>query len=63
MVRFDEINYKRIDYEKTKEKLVALEVRLRNSKNKDEFLDVFREINLLHLEVEQCYDYVDIDMI
>ena len=37
MVRFDEINYKRIDYEKTKEKLVALEVRLRNSKNKDEF--------------------------
>ena len=60
MVRFDEINYKRIDYEKAKEKLVALEVRLRNSKNKDEFLDIFKEINLIHLEVEQCYDYADI---
>ena len=60
MVKFEEIKYRRIDYEDIKEKLIELEQRLKSSKDKIEFLSVFREINLLHLEIEECYDYADI---
>jgi len=60
MINFNEIKYERSNYEETKIKVKQLTNSLKEAENKDQFLEIFKEINLIHLQIEQCADYADI---
>lgn len=60
MKNIKEIEYKRISYDETKENLEKLIEDLKTTKNFEEFLKVVRKIIKIQNEIEEMYDYADI---
>lgn len=60
VTNFNELVYKRIDYDKTKDRLNKLISALGKSKNFNDFLINFKEIINIQNEIEEMYDYADI---
>jgi len=60
MKKFSDIPYQRLDYLKVKSLLDDYKNELEQCKDKKSFLEVFRKINDLSIEIENNYDYVDI---
>lgn len=57
---FYKFEYKRVDYEKTKELLNSLINKLKQATNFQSFLKSFKEIISIQNEIEEMYDYADI---
>lgn len=60
MLNFNKINYKRIDFDTTKEKLNLLISRLKKENDFFNYLEIVKEINNIQNHIEQMYDYADI---
>lgn len=60
MRNINEIDYKRVSYEDTKAKLEKLIDDLKHAKNFESFLKLVREIIEIQNEIEEMYDYADI---
>lgn len=60
LIDFNKLEYKRIDYQETKEIIDNLTRKLKNSSNFSEFLKIFKEIINIQNEIEEMYDYADI---
>lgn len=57
---FNEISYKRLDYDKTKEQMGLLINKLKESSSFEEYLMIFKQIIEIQNEIEEMYDYADI---
>lgn len=60
MKNIKKIEYKRISYDETKEKLEKMIEELKTIKDFEKFLKIVREIIELQNEIEEMYDYADI---
>lgn len=60
MKNIKKIEYKRISYDETKEKLEKIIEELKTIKDFEKFLKIVREIIELQNEIEEMYDYADI---
>lgn len=60
MTNFNEIKYKRLDYNQIKEEVESLTKKLKNVKDVKTFLELFKQINLIQLRIEEYADYADI---
>ena len=60
MKSIKKIEYKRISYDETKEKLEKMIKELKTIKDFEKFLKIVREIIELQNEIEEMYDYADI---
>ena len=60
MINFNKIKYQRPNYEEKKDKVESLIEELKQVNTADDLLKVFRQLNLIQLEIEQSYDYADI---
>ena len=60
MKNIKKIEYKRISYDETKEKLEKMIEELKTIKDLEKFLKIVREIIELQNEIEEMYDYADI---
>lgn len=60
MTNFNEIKYKRLDFEQTKKQVELLTEKLKHAQDIKSFLEIFKQINLIQLEIEEYSDYADI---
>ena len=60
MVKFNEIKYERIDYDKTKLLINDLLKQLVNCNDFGEYLELVKKINSIQNHIEEMYDYADI---
>lgn len=57
---FNKLEYKRVDYNDTKNTITILVEKLKNAQSFNEFLDYFKEIINIQNRIEEMYDYADI---
>ena len=60
MIKFNEIKYERINYDKTKLLIKDLLKQLVNCNDFGEYLELVKRINNIQNHIEEMYDYVDI---